>query len=65
MTETKIYCDHCGKVLDCKEDYDDINIDTYVDWIEADLCKQCLHDLSNVVRTFCSGLKFKQSQEIK
>lgn len=65
MTETKVYCDHCGKVLDWRNDYDDIWIDWNKDAIETDLCTECLDDLGKIIVTFCIGLKFKQSQEIK
>lgn len=65
MTETTIYCDHCGKILSWRNDYDDIWIDWKKDGIETDLCTECLDDLGKIITTFCSGLKFKQSQEIK
>jgi hypothetical protein len=63
MRETKIYCDHCGKVLDCMNDYDDIVIDWKKDCLYTDLCTECLDDLGKIITTFCSGLKFKQSRE--
>ena len=63
MTETKIYCDHCGKELNYTEDYNDITLDVKLNYIYTDLCDQCLHDLYQIVDTFCSGLKFKRSTE--
>ena len=65
MRETKIYCDHCGKVLDCMKDYDDITIDYKKDYIDTDLCNECLDDLGKIIKTFCSGLKIKRSQTLK
>ena len=65
MTEIKIYCDHCGKVLGYMKDYDGIVIDYKKDYINTDLCNECLDNLGKIIQTFCSGLKIKQSQEIK
>lgn len=63
MTETKIYCDHCGKVLDLHHDYGDIWIDWEEDGINTDLCIECIDDLGKIISTFCSGLQIKRSCE--
>lgn len=42
-------CDHCGKELDEMKDYIDITIDDLDDYIEADLCSDCYHELSDIV----------------
>lgn len=63
MRETKIYCDHCGRELDCMKDYEDITIEGAKKDINTDLCTKCADDLDKIIETFCSGLKFKQSRE--
>ena len=52
MRETKIYCDHCGKVLDDMKDYTDTEIDA-IAWFKTDLCAGCAGELSNIVRKYC------------
>ena len=52
MRETKIYCDHCRKVLDEMTDYVDTEIDTLT-WFKTDLCKDCIEELDNIVLEFC------------
>ncbi len=52
MRETKIYCDHCGKVLDEMHDYIDQEI-SFQEYETADLCKECLHKLDVIVKAFC------------
>lgn len=59
MRETKIYCDHCGKVLDCMKDYDDIVIEIGANYIETDLCAECLSELYEIVQKFCDGINLK------
>lgn len=51
MTETKTYCDHCGKVLNDMHDYCDITIEVD-EFIKADLCKACYVELGNIARAF-------------
>lgn len=52
MRETKIYCDHCGKVLDEMKDYPDTEIDV-IAWFRTDLCASCAKEISNTVLKFC------------
>ena len=52
MRETKIYCDHCGKVLDNMTDYCDTEIEVK-SWFKCDLCNECITELDNIVLTFC------------
>ena len=53
MTEIKIYCDHCGKVLDNKNDFPKIYI-TYEADETVDLCKKCYFDLVSYISEFCT-----------
>ncbi len=49
MKKTTITCDHCGKELDPKQDYTDMQIDDFVDWYEVDLCSECFHELNDII----------------
>lgn len=53
MTETKIYCDHCGKELDAMHDFDDLTIEMEHKWLVTDLCTECLDKLYDSVCDFC------------
>ena len=53
MTETKIYCDHCGKELDTMHDFDDLTIEMEHKWLVTDLCAECLDKLYDSVYEFC------------
>lgn len=53
MTETKIYCDHCGKELNEMHDYVDEEINMGVYWLRTDLCKDCMEELKKIVCAFC------------
>ena len=55
MREMKIYCDHCGKVLDEMKDYVDTEIEAK-NWFKADLCSSCIDELAKLVMGFC-GMK--------
>ena len=52
MRETKIYCDHCGKVLNEMTDYVDTEIETHT-WFKTDLCDKCIKELDQIVLEFC------------
>lgn len=52
MRETKIFCDHCGKVLDEMKDYTDTEIDV-IAWFKTDLCTSCADEISDIVLKFC------------
>lgn len=52
MTQTKIYCDHCGKELDEMHDYPDIKIDTLDEFLKCDLCKACYEELGELICGF-------------
>lgn len=54
MTKTEYFCDHCGEELNLLKDYDDIGIDIGISYITADLCSECMNELTNTVRDFCS-----------
>ena len=53
MKEVKTYCDHCGKVLDEKKDYNDTTLDIVVDYVKTDLCVDCFNQLCNYIYDFC------------
>ena len=52
MTQTKIYCDHCGKELDEMHDYPDIEIEATDEFLKCDLCKDCYEELGKSIRKF-------------
>lgn len=52
MTETKIYCDNCGKQLDGVHDYEDTYIDVVYKSFYADLCCDCVEALCNTIQSF-------------
>lgn len=53
MTITKVYCDHCGKVLDEKSDYVDLRIEMCHKAHNVDLCTKCFEKLVDTVKEFC------------
>lgn len=58
MKETKIYCDHCGKVLDTRYDYNDITIEMNHKWQDhIDLCEECFEELWNIINKFCNVIE--------
>jgi hypothetical protein len=52
MKETKIYCDHCGKVLDEMCDYTDTEIEVRY-FFKCDLCAECIDKLDKIVLAYC------------
>ena len=60
MTKTKIYCDHCGKELNEMHDYIDVEIDMGVSWLRTDLCQECMHELKELVYSFCEKAEKKE-----
>ena len=52
MRETKIYCDHCGKVLNEMNDYTDNEIEVK-SWFKCDLCAECIDELDKIVLAYC------------
>ena len=58
MTQTKTYCDHCGKELDEMRDYPDTELDIIDEFLKCDLCKSCYEELSRTIRKFVNkGVK--------
>lgn len=55
MTEIKVYCDHCRKVLDDMSDYTDITIEAAHKVINGDLCTDCFEILTNKINEFMKG----------
>ena len=52
MRVIKDYCDHCGKELNCMNDYGEIEIVALTSFI-SDLCAECIASLEDIVRKFC------------
>lgn len=52
MTETKTYCDHCGKELNAMHDYFDLQVEA-LHYFSADLCSDCLEKLEDLMKNFC------------
>ena len=52
MRETKIFCDHCGKVLDKRHDYVETDIEVK-SFFKCDLCVDCIEELDKSVAKFC------------
>lgn len=57
MRKTIFTCDHCGKEMDDMHDYSEMKTDNFIDWIEADLCSQCFHELNDIVLQYCNKKK--------
>jgi hypothetical protein len=57
MTITKVFCDHCGKVLDNSHDYVDIKIEANHKTHDVDLCDKCFEKLDYVIKEFCGNQK--------
>ncbi len=53
MTVTKKYCDHCGKEVNGMHDYCDTEVGI-TDFIDTDLCIECVTELQDLVRKFVS-----------
>ena len=54
-------CDHCGKKLDEMIDFPDLEFDDVNEYFRADLCRECLKELTRHVTNFCG----KQPKEVK
>ena len=52
MTETKIYCDHCGAELNQMKDYTNYDMDTVKDFVNCDLCEDCVEALDKMIKKF-------------
>lgn len=51
MTETKTYCDHCGKELNNMKDYCDTEI-MLLNYVNTDLCVKCINELQGLIEHF-------------
>jgi hypothetical protein len=56
MTITKVYCDHCGKILDNMSDYIDLKFDVCHKMHNVDLCVNCFEKLDEKIRSFAKGV---------
>lgn len=54
MIKEVYICDHCGKELDCMEDYTEMEIDDFNFWKKVDLCKNCYQELNDMIEKFIS-----------
>ncbi len=59
MTEIKVYCDHCGCVLDTMSDYTELEIEICHKTHRADLCAECFEQLNDRIADFCKGKVIK------
>ena len=57
MRKNSYICDHCGRELDGMRDFTDMKIDTFLDYIETDLCDKCFHELNDMVLQFANKKK--------
>lgn len=60
MNTDKHFCKHCGIELNRKSDYIDLVIEigsnyTYSKYLDANLCKNCVDELFQIVKDFCSS----------
>ena len=47
-------CDHCGKELNEMQDYTEMEIRDFADYVETDLCAKCYDELNNIVLQYCN-----------
>lgn len=52
MTETKVYCDHCGMELSTQHDYYESEVQTPNKYFEVDLCRDCVEQLNTIILDF-------------
>jgi hypothetical protein len=52
VKETKIYCDHCGKVIERATEFVDIKINMHCNAVGTDLCQTCYGELYDLVLKF-------------
>ena len=64
MEQTRYYCDHCGKQLDLKIDYDDITIDIGHRWYSTDLCSDCMNKLCDIVDRYINTQEGERNKNI-
>jgi hypothetical protein len=53
MKITKVYCDHCGKILDNMSDYIDLEFEVCHKSHKVDLCTECFEKLDERIKEFC------------
>ena len=52
MKITKVYCDHCGKILDDMSDYIELRFEISHICHIVDLCAKCLEKLNEKIDDF-------------
>ncbi len=53
--QKRVYiCDHCGKELNEIQDYTEMEIRDFADYVETDLCSKCYDELNNIVLKYCN-----------
>lgn len=60
MQELVVKCDHCGKKLDLSNqshDYDGAEIDMGYNWLQCDLCSDCMKELYQYVLKYVGQSK--------
>lgn len=59
MEQIRYYCDHCGKQLNLKTDYDDITIDIAHRRLKTDLCRNCVCELCDIIENYINDSEVK------
>lgn len=57
MKKTIFTCDHCGKEMDEMRDYSDMEFKDFYEYMYADLCSECYHELGDIVLQYISKNK--------
>lgn len=57
MKVSKVFCDHCGMVLDEMHDYVDLHIEICHKEHNVDLCDECFEKLDKIIKGFCGNQK--------
>lgn len=52
MKKTIFTCDHCGKEIDEMQDFAEMKIEDFIDYMETDLCNKCFHELNDMVAQY-------------
>lgn len=60
MKKMLYVCDHCGKEINEITAFTDMHIDNFIDYVEADLCNKCFHELNDIVLQYVNKKKEKQ-----
>ncbi len=59
----KCVCDHCGKDLNAKTDFDDIEVETLDHVFFVDLCAECYNELEHALTSIIRDFTKKEAAE--